>query len=89
MERITIECPNEKEHQVTMDSSPDTNGTEVEIIDTTENDLGSNEDLRDKLNTFSFTNDIKEHVESHILEIAIKSTQPGTLSVVSQNNLDI
>ncbi|CAG8814141.1 34516_t:CDS:2, partial [Gigaspora margarita] len=37
--QVTIEYPNEKEHQATMSSSLDTNDTEVEMIDPTENDL--------------------------------------------------
>ncbi|CAG8649071.1 18547_t:CDS:1 [Gigaspora margarita] len=89
--QVTIECPNEKEHQATMSSSPDTNDTEVEMIDPTENDpvtpemqmsgvfdtkdklvaqhdsseesttliyMRDNEDLRDELNTLSFTNNL-------------------------------
>ncbi|CAG8698692.1 16260_t:CDS:2 [Gigaspora margarita] len=91
---IASTCPDKE--MATMDSSLDTNGTKVEMIDTTENDIvtrnadvrGSckmvaqcNEDLRDKLNTLSFTNNIaarsNEHIESHTLETAIKITQPG------------
>ncbi|CAG8722134.1 16640_t:CDS:1, partial [Gigaspora margarita] len=111
--QVTMECPNKEEYQATMGSSPDTNNTEVEMIDPTENDLVTprnadvrvldtkdklvaqhnnseesttliymqgNEDLRDKLNTLSFTNlaaRSNEHVEPHTLETANKATQPG------------
>ncbi|CAG8642536.1 5149_t:CDS:2, partial [Gigaspora margarita] len=64
--QVTIKCPNEKEYQATMDSSSDTNGTEVEMIDTTENGLATPE--------MQITGN--EHVESYTLEIAIKTTQP-------------
>src|SRR5260364_69620 len=37
--QVTIECSNEEEHQATMSSSLNTNGTEVKMIDPTENDL--------------------------------------------------
>ncbi|CAG8818932.1 2102_t:CDS:1 [Gigaspora margarita] len=37
--QVTMECPNKEKHQVTMSSSPDTNDTEVEMIDPTANDL--------------------------------------------------
>ncbi|CAG8794990.1 15261_t:CDS:2 [Gigaspora margarita] len=100
-----------------MGSSPDTNDTEVEMIDPTENDLVTpemqmsgvldtkdklvaqhdnsgesttliymrgNEDLRDELNTLSFTNNLaaqsNERVEPHTLETANKATQPGILN---------
>ncbi|CAG8641605.1 18494_t:CDS:2 [Gigaspora margarita] len=84
--QVTIECPNKEEYQVTMDSSPDTNGTEVEMFtqqkmtcNPRNADARGNEDLRNELNTLSFTNNIaaqsNEHVESHTLEIAIKTIQ--------------
>ncbi|CAG8845587.1 22053_t:CDS:2, partial [Gigaspora margarita] len=54
--QVTMECSNEKEYQTTMGSSPDTNNTEVEIIDPTENILVTSElqisgvlDTKDKL----------------------------------------
>ncbi|CAG8801277.1 19737_t:CDS:1, partial [Gigaspora margarita] len=44
--QVTIECPNEEEYQATMGSSQDTNGTKVEMIDTTENDLVTQKHVR-------------------------------------------
>ncbi|CAG8577188.1 5286_t:CDS:2 [Gigaspora margarita] len=112
--QVTMECSNEEEYQMTMGSSPDTNDTEVKMINPTENDLvipelqmseildtkdklvaqhdnsgesttpiymQGNEDLRDELNTLSFTNNSaarsSEHVEPYTLETANKATQPG------------
>ncbi|CAG8734458.1 43260_t:CDS:2, partial [Gigaspora margarita] len=85
--QVTIECPNEEEYQATMDiRALNTKDKLVAQHDnsresTTPIYMQGNEDLRDELNTLSFTNNSaaqnNEHVEHHTLETANKATQPG------------
>ncbi|CAG8823193.1 6216_t:CDS:2, partial [Gigaspora margarita] len=74
----------EEQIQATMGSSPDTNDTEVEMIDPTENDLVTPEmqmlevlDTKDKLVAQHDNSVDNKRVELHTLETANKATQSG------------
>ncbi|CAG8753308.1 11627_t:CDS:2, partial [Gigaspora rosea] len=80
--------PDEERKQVTKGSSPDTNSTEVEMINSTRNSGApntptytcGNEDLRNELDTLSSSSKTVDrssaHSEFHSMETATKATQP-------------
>ncbi|CAG8519780.1 20279_t:CDS:2, partial [Gigaspora rosea] len=77
-----MKLPDEERKQMTMGSSPDTNSTEVEMIDSTVNELIPSEiQMTDVLDTKDNTlaqqvDRSSAHSELHSMETATKATQP-------------